>query len=95
MRKIFVNALLVLSMVIGTALFTVNAQAAQTDPLYVTVNGVDLSEVMKMKVVDQKGKMVVLSDLVAKNKVTLLNFWGTFCGPCTEEMPILIQHLRS
>lgn len=24
-----------------------------------------------------------------KNKVVLINFWGTYCGPCIEEMPEL------
>lgn len=29
------------------------------------------------------------SDLFAGNKVTLVNFWATFCGPCIREMPAL------
>jgi thiol-disulfide isomerase/thioredoxin len=31
----------------------------------------------------------VTSDLFSKNKVTLINIWGTFCGPCIAEMPDL------
>ncbi len=30
-------------------------------------------------------------ELFAANKVTLLNFWATFCGPCIREMPALEQ----
>lgn len=30
-------------------------------------------------------------DTFAANKVTLVNFWGTFCGPCIREMPALEQ----
>lgn len=31
----------------------------------------------------------------AANKVTLVNFWGTFCGPCIREMPALEQLRQS
>ena len=32
---------------------------------------------------------VQLSDYIKDNKVTMLNIWGTFCGPCINEMPDL------
>jgi thiol-disulfide isomerase/thioredoxin len=34
------------------------------------------------------GRTINLQDL-AKNKVTLVNVWATFCGPCLEELPML------
>ena len=36
---------------------------------------------------DLNGKKVELKQL--KEKVILLNFWATWCGPCKEEMPYL------
>ena len=39
---------------------------------------------------DMKGSTVT-SDIFAKNKVTMLNIWGTFCGPCIREMPDLAK----
>lgn len=33
------------------------------------------------------GKVTKLSEL--KSKVTLINFWATWCGPCVKEMPSL------
>lgn len=39
---------------------------------------------------DINGKEVT-SEIFGKNKVTMLNIWGTFCGPCIREMPDLAK----
>lgn len=38
---------------------------------------------------DLEGSDVALGDLIRGQKLTLLNVWGTFCGPCIREMPDL------
>src|SRR5271165_507161 len=38
------------------------------------------------------GGSVALASL--RGKVVLLDFWGTFCGPCVEEMPVLVKLAR-
>lgn len=45
------------------------------------------SKAPHFKVVDLEGTARSLSDWAGKPLV--LNFWGTFCPPCTEEMPAL------
>ncbi|MBQ9643290.1 MAG: TlpA family protein disulfide reductase [Lachnospiraceae bacterium] len=42
---------------------------------------------LEMQVPDPDGQEHRLGDVVAQNKVTLLNYWGTFCDPCIDEMP--------
>jgi thiol-disulfide isomerase/thioredoxin len=44
--------------------------------------------------IDKDGHKVKLSDVVAKNKLVLLDFWASWCGPCRGEFPHLNKVYR-
>ena len=37
----------------------------------------------------------VTQDIFGQSKLTMVNIWGTFCGPCIQEMPELGEISRS
>ena len=65
----------------STATNTTQSRSKDFPPLAASLADADfeLLDGTKFKVSDKKGK------------VLLLNIWGTWCGPCREEMPHLIE----
>jgi thiol-disulfide isomerase/thioredoxin len=48
-----------------------------------------VGQVVSFETKDLDGNPVKSEELFAKNDVTMINIWGSFCPPCKEEMPAL------
>ena len=45
--------------------------------------------VLTFETTDLDGNVVSSADIFSANKLTAINLWGTYCGPCIGEMPDL------
>ncbi|MBP3217251.1 MAG: TlpA family protein disulfide reductase [Lachnospiraceae bacterium] len=53
------------------------------------LNGGEEGTTLSFETVDTNGNPVDSETLFAQNKVTMINIWGTTCGPCIGELPEL------
>ena len=49
---------------------------------------------LELNVTTLDGEVIPIKDLIKDKKVVMLNEWGTFCGPCINEMPGLGELAR-
>ena len=64
-------------------LFTVSLLFAKT-------NNKNENQIFAFDSVDLDGNKIS-SEIYSQNKITMINVWGTFCGPCIREMPDLAK----
>lgn len=48
------------------------------------------NDFIEVKMPDAEGKEISLNEVVKANKVTLLDFWASWCRPCMGEVPYLV-----
>lgn len=94
-----ISACLLLSILIGAVAYYWN-QPDQTnpDPGIITAdrgNQVgDLCYQYSLEIVDETGATGQFFDPTATGKITVINFWGTWCTPCVNELPYFDQIAR-
>ncbi|MBR1638972.1 MAG: TlpA family protein disulfide reductase [Treponema sp.] len=58
--------------------------------LFAKSNSKNEKQIFTFDSVDLDGNKIS-SELYSSNKITMINIWGTFCGPCIREMPELAE----
>lgn len=81
MKKTFIISSLIATVFALTFLFTGCNDTAETE-------SASAGTIPAFETQDIEGN-TVSSDIFADKDITVLNVWGTFCGPCIDEMPEL------
>jgi len=74
----------IFSLVLAVGVFTIVTNLSSKAPEYPKVG----SSAPDFSLMGLDGAVHKLSD-ISQDKVVILNFWGTFCGPCRDEMPAI------
>ena len=73
-----------------------NQQAAEADHMATETQAEEkLENVGDLQLTDMNRDRVSIADELAKNKITIIDFWASWCGPCRQEMPLVVKLYES
>ncbi len=81
----WITALMMLGVLVGAVVYFWNDSATPTASVGSEVG--DLCYSMELKRIDETGILEQTVDPTKTGKITVINFWGTWCGGCVEELP--------
>lgn len=80
-----------LGLVLFIAFFAVNMLNSKQDSVSAKEGTSVGNNAPNFTLTDLSGKKVNLQDVIRSNRVTILNFWATWCPPCRSEIPEFIR----
>ena len=63
----------------------------QKDPLVKSLLQGKTGKFKNFSAIDSNGKLINTQEVIPKNKVTIIDFWASWCGPCLRELPQMVK----
>lgn len=89
LRAFVITALVGIAFVWGFSKWREKASFSEGAQKISAIDEMEASGVPGFEAKDLEGKDVLLAAF--KGKITLINFWASWCGPCLEEFPSMIS----
>ena len=87
-----ITAILMAALLIGAIIHYWNAEEASAIVSAERGNEIgDLCHGYDLEIVDSNGIQTATIDPTTTGKITIVNFWGTWCTPCVNELPYFDQ----